>query len=231
MEETTSAERDWFTVFRTDEGNEWLRDELVAGRLRQGWGAPGLGLTSADGEWVSKSDWSVAHAAWRDWGAPSTLRFAILRRMLELDPGDIVVMPKMPAWNQFTIARASGRYRFELADGWDDFGHVIPVDPDSVRTFVYDACNEALLVSALFARANHRPAVSFCYDAKQLAAAQRLLELPSSSESKPRQELWKAAIDDAYRAAAKALAAEVAAWNGQVFEDAVRQCSSTRVTS
>ncbi|MCY4011319.1 MAG: restriction endonuclease [Gammaproteobacteria bacterium] len=111
-----------------------------------------------------------------------------------------------------------------MADGKQDFGHVIPVDPDSVRTFVYDACNGALLVSALFGRANHRPAVSFCYSAKHLQAARDLLEQAGSLESRPRRELWEAAVADAYRAAAESLARDVRAWNGQMFEDAVRQC-------
>ena len=224
MEEQPNTERDWFTVLRTDEGNEWLRGELAEGRLRQGWGAPGLSLTSAAGNPVEKADWEAAHRRWANWGDPSPRRYAILRRMLELDRGDIVVVPKMPAWNQFTIARASGRYRFELADGREDFGHLIPVDPDSVRTFVYDACNEARLVSALFGRANHWAAVSFCYSAKHREAARDLLERAGSVVSRPRRDLWEAATDGAFRAAAESLEAEVAAWNGTIFEDAVRQC-------
>ena len=224
MDTQTNTERDWFTVFRTDEGNEWLRDELAGGRLRQGWGAPGFGLATVNGEPVDKADWEAAHRQREGWGDPSPRRFAILRRMLELDRGDIVVMPKMPAWDQFTIACASGGYRFEMAGGREDFGHVIPVDPDSVRTFAYDACNEARLVSGLFGRANHWPALSFSGSAKHLQAARRLLEMPSSLVSRPRRELWEAVIDDAYRAAAESLAADVEAWNGQVFEDAVRQC-------
>ena len=144
--------------------------------------------------------------------------------MLELSCGDIVVMPKMPAWNQFTIARVSGPYRFEIARGHDDFGHIIPVVRDSVRAFAYRANNEAFQVSALFSRANHRPAVSFCGSREHVRAARRLLELPSSLTAKPQRELLGTAMDDAFRAAAKSLAADVEGWNGQVFEDAVRQC-------
>ena len=224
MQTQKTVERDWFTVFRTDEGNEGLRTELAAGRLRQGWGATGLGLVTEDGKPADKADWEAAHRAYRDWENPSPRRFAILRRMLKLDRGDIVVMPKMPAWNQFTIASASGRYRFELAEGWDDFGHIVPVESGSVRTFAYDSCNEARLVSGLFSRANHRDPVSFCASAKHLEAVRTLLTLPSSSKSKPRRELWGAAIDDAFRAAAESLAGDVAHWNGPLFEEAVRQC-------
>ena len=60
-----------------------------------------------------------------------------------------------------------------------------------MRIFTYDACNEARLVSGLFGRANHWPAVSFCGSAKHLQAARRLLELPGSLLSRPRRELWQ----------------------------------------
>ena len=224
METQSNTGSDWLTVFRTDEGNAWLYDELAEGRLRQGWGAPGTSLVGAGGDPVGKAEWEAAHRAWKDWGDPSPRRFAILRRMLELSCGDIVVMPKMPAWNQFTIARVSGPYRFEIARGHDDFGHIIPVVRDSVRAFAYRANNEAFQVSALFSRANHRPAVSFCGSREHVRAARRLLELPSSLTAKPQRELLGTAMDDAFRAAAKSLAADVEGWNGQVFEDAVRQC-------
>ena len=62
------------------------------------------------------------------------------------------------------------------------------------------------------------------WSGEHVSAARRLLELPSSLTAKPQRELLGAAMDDAFRAAAKSLAADVEGWNGQVFEDAVRQC-------
>lgn len=224
MEIQANAMQDRITVFRTDEDNEWLRDELAKGRLRQGWGAPGLALATADGQLADKTAWERAYREGTGWGDPSPRRFAILCRMLELAPGDVVVMPKMPAWNQFTIARAAGRYRFNVAEGQDDFGHIIPVNPRTVRTFAYDASNEARLVSGLFGRASHWPAVSFCGSAPHVRAARNLLQQPNSLVSRPREELWETAIDEAFRAAAESLAADVATWNGPMFEEAVRKC-------
>ena len=223
MDSQNHAEREWLTIFRTDEETAWLYKELVDGRLRQGWGAPGLSLTTGHDTPVDKREWEAAYRERTVWGNPSPRRFAILNRMLELDDGDIVVMPKMPAWNRFTVARVSGRYRFEVARGHDDFGHIVPVYRESVRTFAHRANDHAFLVSALFSRANHRPAVSFCIGAEQVAAVGRLLEIPGSAVEKPRGELLESAMDDAYRAAAESLAATVAGWNGRVFEDAVRQ--------
>lgn len=223
MTTPTSKEREWFTIFRTDEGNRWLYDEVVSGRLRQGWGAPGLGLRSDNGAAVDKRDWEAAYREQTDWGEPSPMRFAILSRMLELDDGDIVAMPKMPAWDRFTVARVSGRYKFETGRGIQDFRHVVPVYPESVRTFAHRANEHAFLVSALFARANHRPAVSFCVGAEQVKAARRLLEIPGSVAEKPQESLVAAAMDDAFRAAAELFAKTVAGWNGTLFENAVRQ--------
>ena len=221
MTEHVRANPDWFVVFRMDANDGWLERELAQGRLRQGWGAPALGLTH-DGEPVAKHAWEAAHRE-IDWGDPSPRRFAILSRMLDIKKHDIVVIPKMPQWNQFSIARASGEYRFEVAEGCDDFGHVVPVDPESVRTFHYHANDEAFLVSGLFSRANHRPAVSFCYGKEHITAAMSLLGRTNNPTEKSLSDLSRARMDNAFRDAAKSLQDEVAAWNGARFEQAVRQ--------
>ncbi len=217
-----SEQPNWVTVFRTDENDGRLYTELTEGRLRQGWGAPGLALKTADGRRVEKTEWEARHK--EHWGkAPSPRRFAILTNMLYLKDGDVVVVPKMPEQHQFTIARVSGGYRFDTDEDLDDFRHIVSVDPDSVRTFGYRANQDAFLVSGLFARANHRPAISFCYNAEHVEAARRLLQRPSALTSKLQEELFREAIDDAFKAAAKALREQVDNWNGQVFEEAVRQ--------
>ena len=214
---------DWFTLFRTDEENAgWLYKELTEGHLRQGWGAPGLGLKTADGCRVEKTQWEAAHNAHWDEN-PSPRRFAILTRMLELQAGDVVVVPKMPEWHQFTIARVSGPYWFEADQEREDFGHIVPVYPESIRIFSYRANNDAFLVSSLFARAHHRSPVSFCENADQVKAAHRLLQGESCTTSKPEAELSRAAINDAFKAAATALRDQVKNWNGPRFEEAVRQ--------
>ena len=149
--------------------------ELTEGRLRQGWGAPGSALETADGRRVEKTQWEAAYKAhWEE--DPSLRRFAILTRMLDMEDGGVVVVPKIPKWDQFTIARVSGCYRFETDGDREDFRHIVPVHRGSVRTFGYHADNDAFLISGLFARANHRSAVSFCYNAEQVEAAHRLLQ-------------------------------------------------------
>ena len=213
---------DWFTIFRTDENDGWLYEELIAGRLRQGWGAPGLGLLDSDGARVEKTDWEQAYRLrWDE--DPSPRRFAILSRMLEMGSGDIVVVPKMPEWNQMTVARVASGYQFEHDGDSEDLRHVVHVEAESVRTFDYRADEDAYLVSGLFARANHRPAVSACGDAAHVEAVLRLIKGRSCTSSMPREALSRAAIDDVLKEAAESLRSRIKGWNGQHFEEAVRQ--------
>ena len=208
------------TVFRVDD-YEWLYDQLRDGCLRQGWGAPGFELTQQGGP-VDKVDWEESYRkTWKK--DPSSRRFAILRRMLDINRGDVVVVPKMPKKGQFSIARVSDGYRFDLAPSEDDYGHIVPVDPESVRTFNCQANEDAYLVSAIFARACHRPAISHCYDHQHIAAALRLLDKESGLEGQPLDLLDRAQMDIAYWEAAKSLQREVKTWNGGRFEKAVRQ--------
>ena len=123
-----NEELNWFTVFRMDENDDWLFPELQAGRLRQGWGAPGCTLMTADGRRVDKTVFEEGYK--EDFGEkPSSRRFAILTGMLDLNSGDVVVVPKMPVWNQFTIARVSEGYEFDTGSNLDDYRHIVHVDP------------------------------------------------------------------------------------------------------
>ena len=214
---------DWFAVFRTDESTvDWLYREVLAGRLRQGWGAPGLALITVDGERVEKSVWEEAYRrAWPE--NPSPRRFAILSYMLDLNKGDIVVVPKMPNWNQFTIARVSQGYEFDTQGDREDFNHIMRIDPASVRTFHYHADEDAYLISGLFSRANHWSAISFCYSSGKVAAALRLLQNENKPTATSRVALSREAMDGALMEAAEALRERVTDWNGPRFEEAVRQ--------
>ena len=143
--------------------------------------------------------------------------------MLGLNEDDIVVVPKMPKSNQFTIARVSQGYEFEENENHEDFHHIVHVYPDSVRIFNYKANGDAFRISNLFARAKHMPAISFCYGTEQIGASLRLLEQQSNRDSQPQEFLIDAAIDAAFKSAAEALQNRIFDWNGQVFEEVVRQ--------
>ena len=225
MAANINEELEWFTVFRMDENNGWLYQELTEGRLRQGWGAPGCALLTADGQRVDRAEFLEGYIeAYEEEASPR--RFAILTRMLDLNDGDVVVIPKMPEWNQFTIARVSHPgYEFDYESELDDYRHIVHIESESVRTFDYRANEYAYLISGLFARANHRPAISFCYSAEQIQAACLLLEQPNNINPNPNlpEEFYRTAIDDAFRTAAIALDEQIKNWNGPRFEKAVWQ--------
>ena len=222
MAANINEELQWFTVFRMDENDGWLYQELTAGRLRQGWGAHGCTLLTADGQRVEKADFEEGYReAYGKEASPR--RFAILTGMLDLNDGDVVVVPKMPEMDQFTIARVSQGYAFDTESGLDDYRHIVYVYRESVRTFDYRTDEDTYLISGLFARANHQAAISFCYTAEQIAATLRLLRRPNDLiTSQSDEAFFRTAIDDAFRLAAIRLRNQIKNWNGTRFELAVR---------
>ena len=211
-------------VFRTadpDNLGGMLYKELKEGRLRQGWGAPGLALLDANGKSVSKGDWEKNYQDhWNE--APSRRRYSALAKMLEIVEGDIVVLPNQPARGLFSIARVAGVYRFEENRlHQEDFGHVIPVAPNSLRTFNFRADYDADKISSLFSRARHRPPVTFVSDEHLFDAAVKLLEKESNLDA--HEDMDAVAMNEAIRAAAKAMQEEIKKWNGHRFEEAVRR--------
>jgi len=213
---------EWITIFRMDENDGWLYSEINEGRLRQGWGPAGCSLLSPSGEKVSKNDWEEKYRAiWND--NPSQKRFAILSNMLDLGEGDVVVVPKMPQWNQFTIARVSRGYEFDAEGNREGYRHIIPVESDSVRTFNYKANSETFLVSCLFARANHQSAITFSYDSRQIRACLNLLKLSDQLDDQSDEKLYELAYDIVFKAAAEHLLKEVQGWNGERFERAIQK--------
>lgn len=215
----------WIVVFRTadpDDLSGMLYKELKEGRLRQGWGGPGLALQDANGKTVGKEYWEKKYQEhWNE--KPSKRRYSALAKMLEIKEGDIVVLPKQPAKGQFSIARVTGKYRFEENHLLKrDFGHVIPVAPNSLRTFNFRADSDAEKISSLFSRARHRPPVTFAPDQHLFDAAVKLLEKESNLDA--HEDMDAVAMKEAIRVAAKAMQEEInKKWNGHRFEVAVQR--------
>lgn len=122
-----------YLVVRTDKNNkEFVLRELVAGRLRQGWGYdPTQDLRSIAAKLAARADLTEAEAvAWRN------------RRLLDtqpdgVQPGDVVVIPNLPDQGSWVMCRIAGGYHFEIskqtnAYGGFDYGHIVEVEP--VRT-------------------------------------------------------------------------------------------------
>ena len=216
-------------IFRVDDEQEWMYSEILDGRLRQGWGAPEFSLVDQNGKQVSKEKWETTYnQIWEE--PPSPRRYSILSRMLQLnvEDVDIVVVPKVPHPDQFTIARVSGGYQFDrngnqLPPDCRDYRHVVDIDPSSVRTFHYRANDESFLISGLFSLACHRSAVSFNHDSRHRYAIEQLLKRESKEQGQDTDQLFETIISASFKEASLSLKEQAKGWNGQKFEGFVRR--------
>ena len=123
-------------------------DELFShGRLRQGWGIPGLDLNQPDNLWVN----NYIISAWQYWEERVICNDAmgrknILNYMLDMLSDDIIFLPNVssnsPDSRYFTVATVNKPYCFEnrsnMPNTWEkDFGHIIGVT--SLRSYLFSA--------------------------------------------------------------------------------------------
>lgn len=140
-------------VFRvhTDDYADYIKAELKQGRLRQGWGFGSL--LNVSGESDPEAYVRAFREEWPDSTEDPYKRYSILERMLAIEPGDLIVIPNVPVYRgSFTIAEATNAYRFEHTPGFErrDFGHIIGVDPSTLREIGYQESYESRIVSGMF---------------------------------------------------------------------------------
>ena len=105
----------WASRIQTDYRN-YFWSELQEGRLRQGWGYdPGQDLRIVETlPWDQRSE--AQQEVYRQ------------RRMLDGEDGwqvgDIILVPHVPESGMFALVEVTGPYRFEIASGQGDFGHI-----------------------------------------------------------------------------------------------------------
>ena len=155
----------------------WQTEELRQGRVRQGWGGVGCNLVDQFGSLRQFEDWVQSYLACSPHAPPEHItdaknrtRYSILKAMLEAREGDIVVFPHIPGHSQFSTVTVTSGYefndsQFELENleaycHWldgsvpgrprADAGHVIRVDPGSLRTHGYWSSHKTKLVSKRF---------------------------------------------------------------------------------
>lgn len=106
---------------RTSKGKwDLINEHFAQGVLRQGWGDVDL---REIGRLVDSGD--------ADDEQVKTWRYT--KKMLDIEPGDIVVTPHQPNWGQNGVWKVLSGYEFDpLPDVWDgkypDFGHVLRVE-------------------------------------------------------------------------------------------------------
>ena len=122
-----------YFVFRIQYGDKFnlLRNELLNNHLlRQGWGTYDMQINQ---------DYEGFKAGWQThWEKDLSdkvmkARYSNLRYMLEIEPGDYIVVPKVSVREEFVcksfvIAKCKAKYRFSVLEEAKDFGHIIEVE-------------------------------------------------------------------------------------------------------
>lgn len=209
-------------VFRIASHVDFVQDELRRGRLRQGWSPPGTSLLNADGSKRSKEEWTQAYMdAWSE--SPSPRRYATLRRMLDINKGDLIFIPKLPSYEHFTIAEVSRGYQFEMAPDREDFGHIIPVKNRKKVANWYN--QDSQTIHELFRSAYFRPPVAQVQDhntERVLSAAKRLLNEENTDVPQDPNTIRKHRYNESRKKAAESLMEYVNnEWGHDQFEAAV----------
>jgi len=116
---------------------DWIDKELYQGRLRQGWGTPGLHLRLPTEEWIENFLIDCV-IFWGEKLGESNCedaigRMKILGDMLNMNIGDIVFVPKTPTNDRFIVGTVSKPYYFDYTERFgndfrNDFRHVIELE-------------------------------------------------------------------------------------------------------
>lgn len=156
LKEKDEIKKYWDKVGIIDDGSEeYDKSDLIKelfdnGKLRQGWGEEyddmSLDLKQVTDD-QSLKIWAKNYIklAWRVGGEriksckKACGRYEILKVMKEVGKGDIVIIPRVPDNDHFTIAMVKEGYNFEKFNGFIGHGHVIDVynDKDRLKKFKY----------------------------------------------------------------------------------------------
>ena len=150
-------EKSYFVIRTTiNEAFEDIRNEFLAGRLRQGWGPKGADLRGDPASFIS-----ALNKRWE--GIENTpRRYSILLPMTKIKRGDIIIVPRLSIkqysiGKYFTIAECTEEYTFEPLSTYDDYGHIIGIR--ALGTWDYRSANDfanllgKLLMSMPFSKA------------------------------------------------------------------------------
>lgn len=119
---TTRGRRYW--AMRTDvNARDRLWPEILAGRLRQGWGwDPEMDLELvADLVSAGRPLTAWQQDAWAN-------RRMLTTREDAIHVGDIVLVPHMPELRRFSLVRVVAAYRYDGGQAFGDYGHILPVE-------------------------------------------------------------------------------------------------------
>ena len=139
--------------------------------------------------------------------------------MLDMEPGDLVIWPKAPDYDHFTIAEVEDKYWFK---GHDDFGHIIPVK-NMLQVNNWNG-KDALMIFEMMKSAYFRPPVTKVQDYNThdlLSAYNNLRQQDDTTGTKDPSGIKEQIYQESRRKAAEELIKSSRKWGFQVFEDIV----------
>lgn len=114
-----------------------IRDEMLQGRLRQGWGADGMDIRNSEQDFLAARE--------KKWGKftdedepGKALKYNVdkyynLRNMLNIKIDDLIIVPKVSETSEyvgryFSVLKCVKEYEFDVLKNFEDFGHIIGVE-------------------------------------------------------------------------------------------------------
>lgn len=189
-----------YYIFRIDYSKQkYFKENLEKGILRQGWGVENLSLLDENGEVRNQEEWvNACPESWRNTDeARRYLRNknTNLRKMLEMKEGDIILIPKFPVWNMFSLYRVTGKYYFNLEETAVDYGHCIPVKiattyPYEIdKCFTYNGNDETKKIHSKLR--GYQISINSVYNEEIIKAIESLLQIKSIKEVSPITEILR----------------------------------------
>lgn len=166
-------------LFRINTENEEVRNDILLGKLRQGWGKSQMSLLR-NGETVSKDEWRKSFP--EEWDCSDEYinrKYDNLKIMLEIKKDDLLIIPKFPSWDSFSVVKSSSSYKFEMPK-IDDFGHYIDIDLNSLKSFKYASNSFSNIIHSKL-RAYQSP-LNNVWNKEFIDATNELLKLESTEK-------------------------------------------------
>lgn len=189
-----------YYIFRIDYSDrDYFKKNLEKGILRQGWGVENLSLLTESGKIRSQEEW--VNACPESWRTTDEVRRYLrnknnnLRKMLEMKEGDIILIPKFPEWDTFSLYRVSGKYYFDLEKEKGDYGHCIPVEiakekPEEIdKYFTYNGNDDTKVVHSKLR--GYQTSINSVYNEEIIKAIKNLLQIKSIKEASPITEILR----------------------------------------
>ena len=189
-----------YYIFRIDYSKQkYFKENLEKGILRQGWGVENLSLLDENGEIRNQEEW--VNACPESWRTTDEARRYLrnknsnLRKMLEMKEGDIILIPKFPEWNMFSLYRVTGKYYFNLEETAVDYGHCIPVKiattyPYEIdKCFTYNGNDETKKIHSKLR--GYQTSINSVYNEEIIKAIESLLQIKSIKEVSPITEILR----------------------------------------